>query len=99
MMKPTAVFVNTSRGPVVDESALIKALQKGTIAGAGIDVFEQEPVDPENPLLEMQNVVATPHIAGATWESWYRRSEFAYQNMKRVWEGEAPLAVVDAKTG
>ncbi len=98
MMKPTAILVNTSRGPVVDEPALIDALQKGTIAGAGLDVFEREPVDPANPLLGMENVVATPHIAGATWESWYRRSEFGYRNMKRVWDGQPPLAVVDTET-
>ena len=93
LMKPTAVLINTSRGPVVDETALIDALQRGTIAGAGLDVFEKEPVDPDNPLLTMDNVVVTPHIAGTTWNTWFRRAEFAYQNMQRVWNGEAPLAV------
>ncbi len=63
-MKPTAYFINTSRGPVVDEAALIKALREKWIAGAGIDVFEQEPVAPANPLLKMDNVVVTPHNAG-----------------------------------
>ena len=93
MMKPTAVVINTSRGPVVDEAALIEALQEGRIAGAGLDVFEQEPVDPANPLLQMDNVVVTPHIAGTTWNTWFRRAEFAYRNMRRVWDGEAPLAI------
>ena len=93
MMKPTAVLINTSRGPVVDEAALIEALLEGRIAGAGLDVFEQEPVDPANPLLQMDNVVVTPHIAGTTWNTWFRRAEFAYRNMQRVWNGEAPLAV------
>ena len=60
-MKPSAYFVNVSRGPVVDEAALIAALQQGRIAGAGIDVFEQEPVAPDNPLLAMDNVLVTPH--------------------------------------
>jgi len=92
-MKPTAVLINTSRGPVVDETALIDALRSGTIAGAGIDVFEKEPVDPDNPLLTMDNVTVTPHMAGTTWNTWFRRSEFAYGNMKRVWEGQPPLAV------
>ena len=92
-MKPTAVLINTSRGPVVDEQALIEALRRGTIAGAGIDVFEREPVDPGNPLLTMENVVVTPHMAGTTWNTWFRRAEFCYANMKRVWEGEAPLAI------
>ncbi len=94
LMKPTAVLINTSRGPVVDESALIEALQEGRIAGAGLDVFEQEPVDPSNPLLKMDNVVATPHMAGTTWDTWFRRASFAYENMQRVWNGDAPLATV-----
>lgn len=93
LMKPTAVVINTSRGPVVDEAALIEALEQGRIAGAGLDVFEQEPVDPANPLLAMDNVVATPHSAGTTWDTWFRRAEFAYENMQRVWNGEAPLAI------
>ena len=93
LMKPTAVIINTSRGPVVDEAALIEALQQGKIAGAGLDVFEQEPVDPDNPLLRMDNVVVTAHIAGTTWDTWFRRAEFAYQNMMRVWNGEPPLAI------
>jgi len=93
MMKPTAVLINTSRGPVVDEAALADALQQKRIAGAGLDVFEKEPVDPNNPLLRMENVVVTSHTAGTTWDTWFRRAEFAYQNMKRVWEGEPPQAV------
>ncbi len=92
-MKPSAVLVNTSRGPVVDESALIEALEEGRIAGAGLDVFEQEPVDPDNPLLTMGNVVVTPHSAGTTWNTWFRRAEFAYRNMQGVWAGEPPIAV------
>ena len=92
MMKPTAVIINTSRGPVVDEVALTEALQHKRIAGAGLDVFEKEPVDPGNPLLRLDNVVVTPHSAGTTWDTWFRRAEFAYQNMKRVWEGEPPQA-------
>jgi phosphoglycerate dehydrogenase-like enzyme len=93
MMKPSAVLINTSRGPVVDEAALLEALQHKRIAGAGLDVFEKEPVDPNNPLLRMENVVVTSHTAGTTWDTWFRRAEFAYQNMKRVWEGEPPQAV------
>ena len=58
-----------------------------------MDVFEQEPVDPDNPLLRMDNVVVTAHIAGTTWDTWFRRAEFAYQNMMRVWNGEPPLAI------
>jgi phosphoglycerate dehydrogenase-like enzyme len=61
LMKPSAYFINVSRGPVVDEPALIDALRTGRIAGAALDVFEQEPVDPANPLLAMDNVIVTPH--------------------------------------
>ena len=60
-MKPAAFFINVARGPIVDEPALIEALRAGRIAGAGLDVFEQEPVDPQNPLLRMENVIVTPH--------------------------------------
>lgn len=93
IMKPTALLINTSRGPVVDETALYEALQNKRIAGAGIDVFEKEPVDPANPLLKLENVVVSPHSAGTTWNTWFRRAEFAYQNMQRVWEGRPPQAV------
>lgn len=93
MMKPTAMLINTARGPVVDESALTEALQNGVIAGAGLDVFEQEPVAPDNPLLRMDNVVVTPHMAGTTWNTWFRRAQFGYENMQRVWNGEAPQSI------
>ncbi|MEX0926097.1 MAG: C-terminal binding protein [Dehalococcoidia bacterium] len=65
-MKKTALFINNGRGPTVDEAALIKAMESGQIAGAALDVFETEPVDTENPLLHMDNVIVTPHIASAT---------------------------------
>ena len=99
MMKPTAVVINTSRGPVIDEAALIEALREGRIAGAGLDVFEKEPVDPENPLLSMDNVVVSPHSAGTTWDAVFRRAEFAYANIQRVADGEEPLATVKDYTG
>ena len=92
-MKPTAVLINTSRGPTVDERALIAALRERRIAAAGLDVFEEEPVAPDNPLLSMDNAIVTPHSAGTTWDTWFRRAEFAYRNMLGVWNGEPPMAV------
>ena len=94
LMKPTAILIKTSRGPVVDEEALISPLQSGVIAAAGLDVFEKEPVSPDNPLLKMDNVVATPHMAGTTWDTWARRANFGFENMERIRNGEAPQAVV-----
>jgi phosphoglycerate dehydrogenase-like enzyme len=65
-MKRTAVLINTSRGPVIDEPVLVRALTEGWIAAAGLDVFEQEPAQPANPLFKLDNVVVTPHQAGRT---------------------------------
>jgi glyoxylate reductase/D-3-phosphoglycerate dehydrogenase len=93
-MKPSALLVNTCRGPVVDEAALIQALQKGQIAGAALDVLAQEPPAPDNPLLTMENVLLTPHIAGVTRDTWARRGAFIFANLQRVWRGEAPQAVI-----
>jgi len=93
-MKTSAILINTSRGPVVDELALIEALQKKTIAAAGLDVFEQEPVDPGNPLLKMDNVIATPHMAGTTSDTWARRAQFGFDNIERVGKGQSPEAIV-----
>lgn len=81
LMKPTAFFINAGRGPVVDEKALINALQDGKIAGAGLDVFEQEPISPDSPLLSMPNVVAVPHIGSATFEARYAMAETAVNNL------------------
>jgi len=93
-MKNTAVLVNTCRGPVIQEPALHSALVDGEIWGAGIDVFEQEPVDPNNPILKLENVVVAPHVAGKSYESYPRRVRFAFENMSRVWDGGAPESIV-----
>ena len=94
MMKPSSVVINTSRGAVVDERALIRALNAGVVAAAGLDVFEREPVDKENPLLRMDNVIVTPHMAGTTWDTWARRAKFGFENIKRVNDGNLPESVV-----
>ena len=94
LLKPQAVFVNTCRGPIVDEVALAEVLSEGRILGAALDVLEQEPPVSDNPLLKLDNVLLTPHVAGVTYDTWTRRGEFVFHNLQRVWEGEPPLAVV-----
>jgi D-3-phosphoglycerate dehydrogenase len=89
-MRPSAVLVNTSRGPVVDEAALIAALQEGRLRAAGLDVFEKEPVDPANPLLAMKNVVVTPHIASISDVSNVERRREAAAEVRRVLSGQEP---------
>jgi len=80
-MKPTAFLINTSRGKVVDEKALIKALEEKWIAGAALDVFENEPINAENPLTKFENVVLTPHIGSATIEARNKMAEIAVNNL------------------
>ena len=94
LMKPSALLINTCRGPVVDEAALIEALQNKRLRSAGLDVFQQEPVAPDNPLLNMPNLALTPHSAGTTYDTFFRRAEFAFENIQGIWEGRAPMAVV-----
>jgi len=94
-MKPTAYFFNTARGPIVDEAALIKALQNKWLAGAGLDVFEKEPVDPANPLLKMDNVVVTPHAAFYSDASAKRQGTGVGSEAARVLRGLWPENVVN----
>ncbi len=94
-MKRTSFLINTSRGPVVDERALIQALQQGWIAGAGLDVFEQEPIDPANPLLKMENVVVLPHVGSATEATRQAMVDLAADNVLAVLQGKPPLTPVN----
>ena len=94
LMQPHAVFINTCRGPVHDEDALIAALNDGEIRAAGLDVTEVEPTPGDSPLLKMENVVVTPHIAGSTEERVDRAIEFSYSNARRVLNGDRPLSAV-----
>jgi glyoxylate reductase/D-3-phosphoglycerate dehydrogenase len=95
LMKPTAVLVNTARGGLVDEKALAVALRDGQILGAGLDVLSEEPPPLDHPLLELQNVILTPHSAGPTWQSFPRRFANCFANIERVHSGGAPLWVVE----
>ncbi|WP_282935388.1 D-glycerate dehydrogenase [Paenibacillus sp. RC67] len=81
MMKPSAFFINASRGQTVDEQALIEALRNGTIRGAGLDVFDKEPISPDNPLLQLDNVVTVPHIGSATVKTRNDMAMVASQNL------------------
>lgn len=86
-MKETAFLINTARGPIVDEKALIEALKNKTIAGAGIDVFAQEPIEEDNPLIALDNVILTPHIAYKTEEALGRRARTTFENIRDFFEG------------
>lgn len=94
LMKPSAVLVNTARGPVVDEAALYTALTDGTIWAAGLDVFDQEPPPADNPLFNLDNVILTAHLAGPTFESNTARVRNAFDNVQRVARGEEALWIV-----
>lgn len=95
LMKPTAYFVNVGRGPITDEAALIAALRQGRIAGAGLDVTEREPIEPDNPLLEMDNVIVTPHALCWTDECFRDIAETALRSILDVSLGRRPRHVVN----
>jgi glyoxylate reductase len=96
LMKRTAYLINNSRGPVVDEKALYDALKEGRIAGAGLDVFEQEPTPVDNPLLKLDNVVIAPHISSASYETRSRMAEMVAENLVAFFEGRKPPNLVNA---
>ncbi|MQT40734.1 MULTISPECIES: D-glycerate dehydrogenase [unclassified Pseudomonas] len=90
LMRPESIFINISRGKVVDEAALIKALQQGQIRAAGLDVFVREPLEVDSPLLQLDNVVATPHIGSATVETREAMARCAVDNLLAALTGEPP---------
>ncbi|WP_373071364.1 NAD(P)-dependent oxidoreductase [Gemmatimonas sp.] len=96
-MKRGAVLINVARGALVDEAAMVRALESGQLGGAGLDVFEVEPMAPDHPLLSMPNVVLTPHWAAATTQTFVRRSEVAGANVNRVLNGERPAFLVNGR--
>jgi phosphoglycerate dehydrogenase-like enzyme len=94
LMKPTAVLINIARGEIVDEAALIETLRTGGIRAAGLDAFAHEPLDAAHPLLQMDNVICTPHIAGVTRETTRRRGKAVAENVDRVARGLTPLHLI-----
>ena len=99
IMKETAYIINIARGPIIQEKAMIKALQEHWIAGAGLDVFEKEPLPEDSPLWDMKNVVITPHYAGATPKYFDRLVEIFTENLGRYQAGEPMINIVDKKLG
>jgi glyoxylate reductase len=95
LMKKTAYLINNSRGPVVDEKALYAALKEGRIAGAGLDVFEQEPTPVDNPLLKLDNVVVAPHISSASYETRSKMAEMVADNLVAFFEGKKPPNLIN----
>ena len=91
LMKPTSLLINVARGELVDEAALVEALETGRIGGAGLDAFGQEPPDLSSPLFRLSNVVTTPHIAGVTAGTSRRRAQAAAENVERTARGKEPL--------
>ncbi len=94
-MKPDAIIINVSRGAIIDEAALARALIEGRIGGAGLDVFAREPLDAANPLLHAPNVILTPHIAGATAEAQAQIVEVTIDNVVRALRGQEPANIVN----
>jgi glyoxylate reductase len=96
-MKKTAYIINTSRGQIINEPDLVKAIKNNWIAGVGLDVFEKEPLSNSSPLLKMKNVVVLPHIGSATYQTRSRMSEVAVQNLLSILNGRDPLFIVNSE--
>ncbi len=99
LMKPEACFVNVSRGALVDEPALIDALRSRRIGGSALDVFATEPLPPESPLWDLDNVILTPHSGGISEHAWERQYELFSENLRRFLAGKSLLSEVDKKRG
>ena len=97
LMKPTALLINTSRGAIVEEQALVDSLRRARLAGAGLDVFTEEPVDPANPLLRLDNVVLTPHVVWYTRDTMRRYLTEAVGNCRRLRDGQDLVDVVNGR--
>ncbi len=95
LMKKTSILINTARGKVVDLDALYKALKEGWIAGAGLDVYPSEPLDPKHPITTLDNVVLLPHIGSATHETRAKMADLVYENLEMFFNGEVPKTLVN----
>lgn len=98
-MKNSAYLINTSRGKIIDEKALIDALENKRIAGAGLDVFEEEPLNPNSRLYDLENVIITPHVAGTMVDYFQKVAQIFKENLKRYMSGKKMLNLVDKKLG
>lgn len=98
-MKPGACLINVGRGPLLNESALADALRTHTIGGAALDVFEKEPLPPDSPLWDLENLLITPHTAGLTEKLWERHYVLLAENLHRYLARQPLLCVVDKKKG
>jgi phosphoglycerate dehydrogenase-like enzyme len=98
-MRPGAYLINTCRGGVLDEAALVAALDNGHLAGAALDVFDPEPPLPNHPLYRFRNVVLTPHISAGTRDAFLAKMTFVFANLQRHWRGEPVLNLVDLPAG
>ena len=98
-MKPTAMLINVGRGGVIDEKALIEALSSGKLAGAALDVFEQEPLPPESPLWGLENVIISPHVSGASVNYHNKAANLFIENLHRFLEGQPLMNVVNQARG
>jgi phosphoglycerate dehydrogenase-like enzyme len=99
LMKPSSYLINVARGTLIDEPALIDALQRNVIAGAALDVTAKEPLPPESPLWRLNNAFITPHVSGATENTWQREEELIAENLNRWFAGKELLNLVDLTRG
>ena len=98
-MKPDACLINVSRGALIDEPALIETLRERKIRGAALDVFEKEPLPPDSPLWDLENLLITPHTAGMTEKLWERQYALFSENLRRYLDRKPLLALVDKQSG
>ena len=98
-MKPESFLINVGRGPLIEEGDLILALREQQIAGAALDVFEKEPLPPDSPLWDLENLLITPHTAGMTEKLWERHYALFAENLRRFFEGGQMLGLVDKRLG